>query len=400
MKKSTILGVACALLMGGVSAFAQAPATYVEDPAQGYLFNRFKDNWFLQAEGGGNVLFSHQDAVRDFGDRFAPAASLWLGKWFSPILGFRAGANMMMTKGVADYSGAYGAMLDDYNPDGLWKTKVNEFGLGFDAMFNLTNWWCGYRPGRVYDGILYVGGIGYWNTLKDYDGKTSQGYYWGGDKTVALNAGLINSFALSKHVDLYIDLRWTMLANHDDERGTRRCSHDIAAYIGVTYNFNRTEWSAPVVPVCEPAEDCSAIEARLQAANARINDLERELKDCLSRPIAEVKVNNAPLATIIYPINVSRLTNVDKKVLSAVSEVMKSNPTQEYTLTGWADNFTGNDQINIRLRNARVNGVKDYLVKEGVAESQLNATVNHGNRLGDDSKYMELDRAVTIEESK
>ena len=398
MKKSSILGVAFAMLLGGQSVLAQnAEVTYVEDPSQGYTFNRFKDNWFLQAEGGGNVLMSHQDAIRDLKDRVAPAASLWLGKWFSPILGFRAGANFMATKGIADYAGAYGVIKGDYEPDGYYKTKVNEFGLGFDAMINLTNWWCGYRPGRVYDGILYVGGAGYFNTIRDNAAKDVS-YKWGDDKMVGLNAGLINSFAVSKHVDIYLDIRWTMYASHDDERGTRRSAHDLAAYLGVTYNFGKTEWDAPIVPVCPPVQDCSAIEARLQAANARINDLERELRDCLNRPVAAAAVEKAPLATIIYPINVSRLTNIDKKVLNAVSEVMKSNPSQDYLLTGWADNFTGNDQINERLRWARVNGVKDYLVKAGVAAGQLDATINDGNRLGDDSKYMELDRAVTIEE--
>ncbi|MCH5345998.1 MAG: hypothetical protein J1E63_02745, partial [Muribaculaceae bacterium] len=61
MKKSSILGVACALLIGGqaVAQTTAATVTFVEDPAQGYLFNKFHDNWFISAEGGANVLFSH-----------------------------------------------------------------------------------------------------------------------------------------------------------------------------------------------------------------------------------------------------------------------------------------------------------------------------------------------------
>lgn len=52
MKKATLLAIACAGLFSA-SAWAQEAAqqeiTYVEDPGQGYLFNRFKDNWFITA---------------------------------------------------------------------------------------------------------------------------------------------------------------------------------------------------------------------------------------------------------------------------------------------------------------------------------------------------------------
>ena len=85
-------------------------------------------------------------------------------------------------------------------------------------------------------------------------------------------------------------------------------------------------------------------------------------------------------------------------MLEAVAEVMKSNPNNHYTLTGWADNYTGNDAINIRLRNNRVNGVQKKLVKCGVPESQITATINNGNLCDLGEKYVALDRAVTIEE--
>ena len=48
--------------------FAQEAAqevTYVEDPSQGYLFNRMKDNWFITAEGGAGIYFSPNDSKRD-----------------------------------------------------------------------------------------------------------------------------------------------------------------------------------------------------------------------------------------------------------------------------------------------------------------------------------------------
>ncbi len=405
MKKSSVLSVACALLMGQ-STFAQSTATavtFVEDPAQGYTFNQFKDNWFISAEGGANIFFSHRDIYRNTSDRIAPAASIWVGKWFSPVFGFRVGANWLQNKGLADKADNYGVLQGEHMVNGkFYKTKVNEFGPQFSAMLNLTNWWCGYHPGRIYNATAYVGGGAYWSTVKTYKNNgESDGWHNGHDRGISLHTGLINAFNVSKQVQLYLDIRYTMINGHADRMyAANTNNHDLAAYLGVTYNFPKREWTAPVVPVVAEVQDCDAIEQRLQAANARINELDRQLRDCLDRPVTTTVQNEGPLATIYYPIGVSRLNNVDHKVLGAIAEIMKSNPDQKYVLTGWADNYTGTEQVNARLRRARVDGVQKVLVNNGVNASQLDATVNNGNLNDMGEKFVSLDRAVTIEEAK
>jgi outer membrane protein OmpA-like peptidoglycan-associated protein len=42
-----------------------------------------------------------------------------------------------------------------------------------------------------------------------------------------------------------------------------------------------------------------------------------------------------------------------------------------FVLTGWADNYTGTEAINARLRAKRAEGVKDLLVRSGVDASRL-----------------------------
>ena len=79
---------------------------------------------------------------------------------------------------------------------------------------------------------------------------------------------------------------------------------------------------------------------------------------------------------------------------------MQNNPDKKYVLTGWADNYTGNEEINTRLRNARVDGVKNFLVRCGVPESQLDATIDANNLTDFGAKSAPLDRAVTIKEAK
>ena len=91
MKKSLLLALGCAMLAGTAVAQNAQEVTYVEDPSQGYLINKFSDNWFIQAEGGISVGFTRDDSHRKFWDRTAPSAGLYIGKWFSPIIGARLG---------------------------------------------------------------------------------------------------------------------------------------------------------------------------------------------------------------------------------------------------------------------------------------------------------------------
>jgi len=394
MKKSSILALGFALLAGTAIAQNAQEVTYVEDPSQGYLFNKFSSNWFIQAEGGVTIGITDSDQHRKFGDRLAPAASLYIGKWFSPILGARFGADFMSVKGLTDDSNSLGLRPWESHPQGYTKTKVNYAGPVFDVMLSLTNWWCGYKPNRVYNAYVYAGGGFYWTLAKQQ--QPNGNFEWKNihDRLIAIRAGLTQEFNLSQHFALGLDLRATALNNHTDGYG--KTSIIGEALISATYKFGQTGWSAPVVPVCPPAENCDEYRARLQAADARIADLEAQLKACLNRPVEKQVITKAPLATIYYPCNVYRLTSVDRKVLQSVANVMKADG-KKYTLTGWADNYTGTDAINVRLRENRVNTVKNQLVKYGVNAGQLNATINNGNRVDLGDKCLTLDRAVTIE---
>ena len=351
MKKSILLGFVAALFMGQ-SAMAQSAQeiTYVEDPAQGYVLNSFSDNWFISAEGGINYYFDRNNSKRDFFDRFSPNAGIWVGKWFSPIIGLRAGANFTQIKGMG-VDGGYGWYGEFTKNNTVYdKYKRNEFGAQLNAMLNLTNWWCGYRPGRVYNGILYAG-VGYnWVYVPKFNRNGGRdGWERGGDDNLTGNVGLINSFNLSSKVALYLDLRAQLMTDDTNDFGLRKNRVDLQAYVGLTYNFNKSTWNAPIVPVIPEIPNCDEVEARLQAANGRIADLERQLRDCLNRPVQTVvEAEEGPLCTIYYTIGSSRLSRVDSKVLNAVANVMKADTNKKYTVCGYADNYTGSAAVNFR----------------------------------------------------
>ena len=397
MKKATIIACACALAMG-IAADAQEAAQelqYQPDPSQGVMVNRMKDNWFITAEGGASFFVADHGKERAFADRFMPAASIYAGKWFSPVFGGRFGISYLGLKGLTPNANFVGAMPEKVN--GYYKTKYAEIGPVADLMVNLTNWWCGYKPDRVYNATFYGGAGTYWTLTRHYDNKgVSEGFKNAHNNEIFLRAGLINSFRISEQMQLSLDLRATTFDNFSSAKKAVA----LQAFVGFTYNFKNREWEAPIVPIIPEPENCDALRARLAAADARIADLEQQLKDCLNRPVETVEAPAGPLATVYYPIGVSRLSRENQRVVKAIAYVMTQNSDKKYTVTGWADNYTGTDNINIRLRKNRAEGVAKLLKRNGVPESQITVTTNNGNLSDLGEKCVALDRAVTIEENK
>ncbi len=403
MKKSALLALACAAVMS-TQAFAQAPEiTYTEDPSQGYTFNRFKDNWFIGAEGGVNYQFSRYDSARKWSDRFAPEAGLFFGKWFSPIVGSRVELNYMGLKGVSKDEHCFGKVydhgqIDKFGKNGeYYKTFVYNFGANLDLMVNFTNWWCGYKPNRVYNFIAYGGGGVYVGLQqKDADTKYFSKSY---DTSLGIRVGFINSFNVSKQVALGLDIRYTALGANRDGDIDNAINSNLGASLSLTYLFNNRTWSAPIVPIIPEIPTCDEYKAQLAEADAKIANLQKQLNDCLNRPVEKAAPCVAPLATFYFPIGSSRLNRVDVNVLKSVAAEIKANPNTSYDVTGWADTWTGTDAINARLRTNRANAVIKQLVRNGVAEGQLNAKSGEGNRI-DNRDQIYLDRAVTIEAVK
>ncbi len=410
MKKFTLFLLLCATCLLPSVTSAQE-VTYVEDPSQGYLFNRMRDNWFITADGGVGLMMSSYDKHEKFGHRIGAKADLFIGKWFSPLLGLRGGLDYEQIKG-ATWTGNYAALgyrswprvLDGgrYVPQ-----HFNNFGLVGDVLFNVSNWLCGYKPYRFYNCIFYVGMTVNWVYARDgarpvSDGKWKYGANDDPDhsRNYSMQTGLLNSFAITKRLDFNIDLRFDLMQEHIDGAGMgyRTWNEYPGILLGMTYKLGKSEWNAPVTAVCPEWKytdaEGDALVADLNNANRRIADLEDQLRKCLEKK-PEPAAPESPLATIYFPINRTEVLGVQRNVLDAVAEVMK-NENRNYLLTGWADNYTGNDQINVRLRKGRVATVKSELVKKGVADSRLETEINNGELTNYGPKCASLDRAVTI----
>ena len=160
MKKFTLIALLCALFIG--ADLKAQEVTYVEDPTQGYLMNRFKDNWFISGEIGGGVLMSNYDTNLGFGKRIMPSFNISVGKWFSPIIGLRISADFRKQKGMTyEGTGIHPITPNDGAENGYLVNRQWFIGPSADVLINVTNWWCGYKPGRVYNAVLYAGFAGH-----------------------------------------------------------------------------------------------------------------------------------------------------------------------------------------------------------------------------------------------
>lgn len=405
------------------------------DCRQGTLINKNTSNWFITAEGGANMVFGKYDIKAEIKNRIDGSGALYVGKWVSPNFGFRFGAKYIMAKGATIYDGGtfqkwnsqYPVFKDGQAEYGYVDQKWMGLGPEFDVLINLTNWWCGYKPGRVYNAVLHGGAGAYfrWAYKKigepeNTDLATTFGYeqaYWPDSKlryarhqaTMFGSLGLQNNFRLSRHVDIFIDLQYQIMRNCEAANNFDQIAE---VFVGFNFNLGKTDWGCPVVPVCADItpilDQINALEKQVADLEARNRQLQAELDACLARePQVVTKGDCSQLLTVYYPINVYSLSNREKTVLKTVASVMKAHPEEKYQLIGWADNWTGSSDYNESLRWKRVDGVKKYLLSLGVPESQLEVKVDNGNLVATaeydefnagviEAKSAPLDRAVTI----
>jgi len=411
MKKFALLALLCMAYFFPSNA---QEVTYVEDPSQGYLFNRMRDNWFIDAEGGIGVFFSPYDSNAPIGRRIGAKANLHIGKWFSPLLGLRFGGEFEQLKG-ATWTGNYAALgyrnwPRTYKNGNYVPTHFNDVGVTGDVLFNVSNWLAGYKPHRFYNLIFYVGADANWVYARSGKRPVSDGpwKYGANDDTdhcrnYSIHSGLLHSFELSKKFDLLLDMRFDFIQEHSDGAGMgyRTWNEYPNLLVGIAYKLGKSEWNAPVQAVCPEWKYTDAegddLTANLNDANRKIRDLEDQLRKCMEKKTEANLVEPAdlPLATVYFPINRTDVLGIQRNVVNAVAEVMKSE-NRSYMLTGWADNYTGNDAINTRLRKGRVATVKKELVSKGVGADRLETQINDGNLTNYGPKCASLDRAVTI----
>ncbi len=393
--------MAAALVLAAGSVCAQtepvAQSTeVVEESTDNVEINSFWSNWFISAGGGAQIYFGDHDRQASFGDRLSGALDIAVGKWFSPEIGVRLMYSGLSAKGATQkghLAHSTGVDVPGKGGNGYWleKSKFNFFNFQIDAMFNASNIIWGYNEKRVYNLSPYVG-LGVMR-VSDKPAETA----------IAGHFGLLNSFRLTSCLDLNLDIRGTLVNDDfDGEPGGRKGEGLLTATLGLTYKFSPRGWNrgknvirtvyntAEIKAMQEKLRQMSEENARLQEALAKGN---KEEAQTIVKQIASSNL-------VVFPIGKSTLSNEARVNLGMLAEVIKKgDPHSVYTITGYADEGTGSEELNRELSKERADAVYDCLVKEfGISQSQLRIDYKGGvdNMFYDDPR---LSRAVITQES-
>jgi len=350
-----------------------------EDPTEKYSVstNSFWSNWFISADVMYGAFYTNEEADANFSKsplksfRSNIGASVAIGKWFTPGFGLR-------TK----FQGIWGRNVQTEDAS---TNAVKFWNLQEQALFNLSNMFCGYSETRVWNFIPYFG-FGAVRNMSDniYADNVS--------------VGILNTWKLSKRVLLNLDVNFNVANDYDAFRagdGTfvannygssiKNSDRFFAAELGLTFNLGKCTWNK--------TPDVDAIKAlsqgQIDALNAQLSDAQAEnarLKDMLANqpktaPVVETKtVTKVLAAPVSVFFNIGKAKVASKKDLQNVSDLAKvaKDNNSKIVVTGYADSKTGSAAYNQKLSEKRANTVADELVKMGVSRDNIEVVAAGG----------------------
>lgn len=364
-----------ALLMGtATTIFAQTSTVeerveYTNDKYK-VETNGFWDNWFISLGAGPQVFFGDHDNRAPFGDRISPAVDLAVGKWFTPVVGFRAMYSGLYAKGATKwentgYSNSYGTGEAIADPaHGLQGQKFYMGNVHVDALFNLNNLFAGYNPKRVWHCNVYAGMGWAWV----YDKKSDAGEF-------AANIGVLNTFRLCDALDLNVDVRG-MLAKDgfDDEIGGCQGEGNLSLTVGLTYKFKQRGWNRAKTVY---RTDYGPLD-ELRQQVSKLSDENEQLRKHRCPEPKEVKEFAASNVSVFFNINSSVIAS--KKDLVNVKEMAEYAKANDkiMVVTGYADSNTGSADYNQKLSEKRAKTVVEQLVKMGVDRNKIEVVAKGG----------------------
>ena len=377
------------LAFAGVAAFAKAQTTDV--PVQKYSVstNSFWSNWFITAGGNYNVFYSDQEVGQDLAKSpFKDFRRNWgfgvsLGKWFTPGIGMR-------TK----FQGVWGKSVISEDCCQNKLGMENYWALNEQVMFNLSNLFCGYSDTRVWNFMPYVGAGIVRNCTSNIYGMD-------------LNIGIMNTWRLAKHLDLFLDVA-LMGAEGKTDGVMGDQSHVflknqdkvVSAEVGLKFNLGKATWSkTPDVDalMAMNKEQMDALNASLRDAqneNARLKALLAQKKETPAPQTVVKKELATTKQSVFFNLNSSRIASRKDLVnVQEVAEYAKANGNK-IVVTGYADSKTGKPDYNQKLSQRRAETVANELVKMGVSRDNIEVKAAGGVN---DLSPISYNRRATVE---
>lgn len=364
-------------LMGSfaLSLGAQAQQEVATPNKSGHktVFNRDRgcDHWFLEIQGGVGMLpFGEANNNASLTDRIYPIVQLGLGQWHEPWFATRVQLGGWNMKGFAmDAAGTQA-----YN---------NLFAVAhYDFMFDVVNYFAKYNAKRVFHLVPYVGlGAGYkhhtttggafgdvFDATKRVAGATTNDF--GG----VVDAGVIFKFRLGRRVDLNLEAQ--MLATKTNMMGTswKKQGADLMAFatVGLGFNLGKPEWDVLTPMDWALVNDLNGQINNLRAENAELAKRPAYCPECPEvGPSQTTEVKTVVSNVVYFRIASAKIDQNQYINIYNTARYALENNSKIYVV-GYADEATGNPNINMTLSERRAKAVAKALVeKYGVSEDMI-----------------------------
>lgn len=321
-----------------------------------YVTNELGDNWFLGIGGGVNTMYDNKKI-----GNIGIAAEAYVGKWFTPAIGVRAGYH-----GFSDQAASAG---------GNFVYGTDAFNLHIahaDLLWNVATSIDGYKETRVWNPILYpqVDGI---FTLQN--GKNRR-------ITLGVGAGWLNSFRINDIINVNLDIS-AVAAREKTWRTKGRVSFFPSATVGLSFNLGKTGFKrlASCMPTVAPVDHAlidklnnqlDKAEDKLAASEKEINALkaklaqynleEGEVYEYKDGKFVKTEIREADQPEIFY-FDKGKTTLTERELARLEFYAQNSfKKDKKYVITGGADAGTGSAATNERLSKQRAEYVKNILV--------------------------------------
>ena len=370
------------LLMTILLAAAALPALAQGDSTEAKEKTRWENNWYVEAGGGAQILFSKNAGLLDFGDRITPSVSLTVGRWFSPYWGIRVQAQGYQMNGlaVADGSNWNDPVRGhvDVLPNGNYPYYTRYMNLHADAQISLANLIGGYDPGRKWD-VIPALGIGYVHAFP-YKGSCKRNTY----------AGMLSVMAkwrLPKGVDLNLEVGGAIMPDKFDGRDVGYPDGNIGATIGITYNIPKLlpRQKKARKPHAYAAQTVIWDEDRLRTIIneelAKVHDAQKDTVYVVREVQAEQGGTSETaagvpftLSSIVYELGKDTPKTGQGIYMENIARYMEAHPHVRLRLDGYADNKTGSERVNLYLSMRRATNLRDILINDyGISGNRIEA---------------------------
>jgi len=354
------------LTLGFAAVFSFSSLLSSAQERSSVLVGRGTENWFISVGGGINTIYDNSAF-----SPVQPAAQLNFGKWFTPSFGLQAGYNGILAQPVAAGQQTW------FSGEGRFNLNL----IHIDVLWNFRNTFVNYQEDRVWNPALYLRSGMLWLA-----GNNASRH------VAALGGGFSNSFRVSEHVSIALDLS-AVLAS---ERALRtnysgRFTSFLSATAGLVIDLGKRRFKRPAPVAVAQTPDPNIIDklqvelqesdARLALAQNRLGKIQKEvakleeLKDgrtyeykeglfTEALPAAPVTVQAAAQPEILY-FNLGK-TTLDERELARLEFYAQNTfqKSQKLLISGAADSGTGSREVNERLSRQRAEYVKNILVKQ------------------------------------